>query len=91
MVKNLPATRTHRFDPWSGESAGEGKTIHSHILAWKSSWTEEPGVLQSMGLQGVRHNLEAEQQQQITDGNCCSSDFIDYAELLALEIFPFYL
>ena len=25
--------------------------IHSSILAWKISWTEEPGELQSMGLQ----------------------------------------
>ena len=30
---------------------------HSSILAWKISWAEEPGELQSMGLQGVRHGL----------------------------------
>ena len=35
--------------PGSGESAGEGKTIHSHILAWNSSWPEKLGGLQSMG------------------------------------------
>ena len=29
---------------------------HSSILAWKIPWTEEPGGLQSMGLQRVRHN-----------------------------------
>ena len=29
---------------------------HSGILAWKISWMEEPGRLQSMGLQRVRHN-----------------------------------
>ena len=29
---------------------------HSSILAWRISWTEEPGGLQSMGSQGVRHN-----------------------------------
>ena len=28
---------------------------HSSILAWKIPWTEEPGRLQSMGLQTVRH------------------------------------
>jgi len=28
---------------------------HSSTLAWKISWTEEPGGLQSMGLQRVRH------------------------------------
>ena len=31
-------------------------TIHSSILAWEILWTEEPGVLQSMGSQRVRHN-----------------------------------
>ena len=30
----------------------------SSILAWRIPWTEEPGRLQSMGLQRVRHNLE---------------------------------
>ena len=29
---------------------------HCSILAWKITWTEEPGRLQSMGLQRVRHN-----------------------------------
>ena len=29
---------------------------HSSTLAWKIPWTEEPGRLQSMGLQRVRHN-----------------------------------
>ena len=30
---------------------------HSSILAWRISWTEEPGQLQSMGLQRVGHDL----------------------------------
>ena len=30
--------------------------IHSSILAWKIPWTEEPGGLQSMGSQSVRHS-----------------------------------
>ena len=29
---------------------------HSSTLAWKIPWTEEPGGLQSMGLQRVRYN-----------------------------------
>ena len=29
---------------------------HSSILAWRIPWTEEPGGLQSIGLQRVRHN-----------------------------------
>ena len=31
--------------------------IHSSILAWEISWTEETGGLQSMGLRRVRHDL----------------------------------
>ena len=29
---------------------------HSNILAWRISWMEEPGGLQTMGSQGVRHD-----------------------------------
>ena len=34
----------------------KGMTTHSSILAWRIPWTEEPGGLQSEGLQRVRHN-----------------------------------
>ena len=34
----------------------EDMTTHSSVLAGKIPWTEEPGGLQSMGLQKVRHN-----------------------------------
>ena len=32
-------------------------TTHSSILAWEILWTEEPGEMQFMGLQRVRHDL----------------------------------
>ena len=38
-------------DPLEKEMA-----THSSILAWRIPWTEEPGGLQSTGLQRVRHN-----------------------------------
>ena len=34
----------------------EGVAIHSSDLAWRIPWTEEPGGLQSMELQRVRHD-----------------------------------
>ena len=40
-----------REDPLEKEMA-----IHSSTLAWKIPWTEEPGGLQSMGLQRVGHD-----------------------------------
>ena len=36
--------------------------IRSTILAWEIPWIEEPGGLQSMGLQRVRHDLATKQQ-----------------------------
>ena len=47
MVKHLPANRSlGRENPLE-----KGMATHSRILAWKIPWTEEPGGLQSMGLQ----------------------------------------
>ena len=40
----------------SQEDPLEEMATHSDILAWKVSWIEEPGGLQSIGAQGVRHN-----------------------------------
>ena len=34
----------------------EDLATHSSILAWRIPWTEEPGRLQSAGLQGVGHD-----------------------------------
>ena len=34
----------------------EGTTTHSSILAWRIPWTEQPGRLQSIGLQRPRHD-----------------------------------
>ena len=34
----------------------EGMATHSSILAWRVSWTEEPGRLQSIGLHRVGHD-----------------------------------
>ena len=46
---------------WSQEDPlEEGMATHSSILARKIPWAEEPGQLQSMGLQRVRHDRVAE-------------------------------
>ena len=42
--------------PGSGKSHGGGNEISASTLAWKIPWTEEPGGLQSMGLQRVRQD-----------------------------------
>ena len=38
----------------------EEMATHSSILAWKIPWTEEPGGLQSMGLQRIWHDGASE-------------------------------
>ena len=58
VVKNLPATQEIQVqslgqeDPLQKEMA-----THSSILAWEIPWTEEPGGLQSTGLQRLGHNF----------------------------------
>ena len=57
MVKRLPAMQETQVqflgqeDPLEKEMA-----THSSTLAWKIPWMEEPGRLQSMGSQRVRHD-----------------------------------
>ena len=57
MVKNLP----EMWETWvqslgQEDSLGMGMAAHSTILVWRIPWTEEPGGLQSMGSQRVRHD-----------------------------------
>ena len=60
MVKNLPAmqeTQETQVQSLSQEDPLEkGMVTHSSILAWRVSWTEEPGELQSIGSQRIRHD-----------------------------------
>ena len=53
-VKNLPGVQETRLQSLGWEDPLEkAMATHSSILAWKNSWTEEPGGLQSMGSQRV--------------------------------------
>ena len=57
MIENLPAMQETLVQSLGlADSLKEGMATHSSILAWKIPWTEEPGGLQSMGLQRVGHN-----------------------------------
>ena len=52
MVKNLSARQETRIQSLGWENPLEkGMATHSSMLAWRIPWTEEPGGLQSMGLQ----------------------------------------
>ena len=60
MVKNplaMQETQEMRVKSLGREDPlEEGLATHSSILAWRIPWTEEPGGLQSMGLQRVGHD-----------------------------------
>ena len=57
MVKNLPEMQETQVQSLGWEDPLEKEmAIYSTILAWRILWTEEPGRLQSMGLQRVGHD-----------------------------------
>ena len=60
MVKNPPANagdkETQVQSLGQEDPVEEGMAIHSSILAWKTSWTEKSGRLQSIQLQNGRHD-----------------------------------
>ena len=60
MVKNLPANagdiRDAGSTPGWEDPLKEGMATHSSILAWRILWTEDPGMLQSMGSQRAGHD-----------------------------------
>ena len=60
MVKKLPANAGNTGDvgsvPVLGRSPGEGNGNPLQYSCLGNTWVEEPGGLQSMGLQRVRHD-----------------------------------
>ena len=56
MVKNLPTKQETWVQSLGGEDPLEKElATRSSILAWEIPWTEEPGMLQSVGSQRVGH------------------------------------
>ena len=56
-VNNLPPMWDTQVRPLGQEDPLEkGMATHSSILAWRISWTEEPGRLQSIGSHSVGHD-----------------------------------
>ena len=50
----------------------ESMATHSSILAWRIPWTEEPGGLQSRGLQKVRHDCSDSMHTRTTCAGACA-------------------
>ena len=65
-VKNWPAIWKTRVQSLGQENPLEkGMATHSSILAWRITWTEEPGGLQSMGLQKAGHERDTQYKGHI--------------------------
>ena len=66
LVQNLPAMQETQVQSLGWENPLEKEmATHSSILAWKISWMEELGRLQSMGLQRVRHDWATSLQYRL--------------------------
>ena len=83
MEKNLLPMQRTRVQSLDQENPLEKEmATHSSILAWRIPWTEEPGGLQSMGLQRVRHNWTTSLSFLSDIGNFV----IHFVSLLALSV-----
>ena len=68
MVNHLNAMQKIRVQSLGKEDTLEKETAtHSSILAWRISWTEEPGWLQSMDSQRVWHNWASSPVQVMSE------------------------
>ena len=74
IVKNLPAMQKTRVQSLDGEDPLEKRiATHSSILAWRISWAEEPGWLQSMGSQRVGHDRATDSTKAFNSAFACVS------------------
>ena len=81
VVKNPPVKQETQV-PFLGQKDTLEREMppHCSILAWRSPWTEEPGGLQSLGLQRVRHNWVTNTICKMSH-NCsvrCCEDYIKF-------------
>ena len=89
VVKKLPANPGDKRDlgsiPGSGRSLGGVTATPSSILAWGIAWTEEPGGLQSIGLNRVGHDWS---DLACTHSHCILWRHLDDQWLSLLMIHP---
>ena len=81
-ITNLPTVQETwvQFLGWE-DPLEKGTATYSSILAWRIPWTEEPGGLQSMGLQRVRYDWST-----VTFTSVCGK--IKHTNLKAVATFP---
>ena len=64
LIKNPPPMQETQVQSLGWEEPPEKEmATHSSILVWEIPRTEEPGMLQTMALQRIKHNIATKQQQ----------------------------
>ena len=91
-VKNLPAI----WDTWVWSLGWEDPlekrmAAHSNILGWRIPWIEEPGGLQSMGLQRAGHDWETLNILTISTSKLGDKWLCEVVSSQSLEIFQNHL
>ena len=87
MVKNLSVMQETWVPSLGQEDPLEkGMATHFSILAWEIPWTEQPGGLQSMGLQRVGHDLMTKKQQTMNSILFCQCTTIYLPIILIVNI-----
>ena len=56
MLLSVTSSHYYEFEEVSIPHSEKAMATHSSTFAWRIPWVEEPGGLQSMGLQGVGHD-----------------------------------
>ena len=97
VVKNPPVKQelqeTQVQSLGQEDSLEEGMAIYSSILVWRIPWTEEPGGLQSIGEQGVKHDWSDLACTHADHKYCCQNSdlgiwlFIELFILLYMQVF----
>ena len=78
MVRNLTPKQEKRVQSLDWEDSQEkGMATHSSVLAWEIPWTEEPGGLQFMESERVRHDIDTKEQQQLLIKICAVFIYFD--------------
>ena len=87
VVENLPTEQKTwvRSLSWEGPLE-KGMATHSSMLAWRIPWTEEPGGLQSMESQRVRHDWAPQHSTEGLEADVLVSAVVSEQMLLGLPL-----
>ena len=84
IVKNLSAMQETKVQSLGWDTLQKGMLTHSTVLAWRIPWTQEPGGLQPMGSQRVRHDWATHTHTHTINHESSQSDVLNAAWTLRI-------